>query len=138
MSRYDDIIDRPRPPLRRPPMPLEDRAAQFAPFAALAGHGAAVAEAARTTQERRGLSEGECARLDRCLAHLRAIVEEGGQPTVQLVRFVADERKEGGRHVCKTGALRAVDDICGELVFIDGDRVPLADVVALEAKGLGS
>ncbi|MCR5841937.1 MAG: hypothetical protein K6G86_07650 [Bacteroidales bacterium] len=36
--RYDDIIDLPRPePQRHPRMPQADRAAQFAPFAALTG-----------------------------------------------------------------------------------------------------
>ena len=36
--RYDDIIELPRPePQRHPRMPRADRAAQFAPFAALTG-----------------------------------------------------------------------------------------------------
>ena len=36
--RYDDIIGLPRPePQRHPRMPRADRAAQFAPFAALTG-----------------------------------------------------------------------------------------------------
>ena len=36
--RYDDIIGLPRPePQRHPRMPRGDRAAQFAPFAALTG-----------------------------------------------------------------------------------------------------
>ena len=34
--RYDDLLDTPRPePRRHPRMPMADRAAQFAPFAAL-------------------------------------------------------------------------------------------------------
>ena len=38
-SRYDDIIALPRPePQRHPRMPRADRAAQFAPFAALTGY----------------------------------------------------------------------------------------------------
>ena len=37
--RYDDIIDLPHPePRRRPRMPIANRAAQFMPFAALAGY----------------------------------------------------------------------------------------------------
>ena len=36
--RYDDLLDTPRPePQRHPRMPMADRAAQFAPFAALTG-----------------------------------------------------------------------------------------------------
>ncbi len=48
--QYDDIIDLPHHvSLRHPQMPLSDRAAQFAPFAALAGHDAAIRETARRT-----------------------------------------------------------------------------------------
>ena len=48
-SRYDDIIDMPHHVSRdRPHMPIADRAAQFAPFAALTGHDAEV----KKTQER--------------------------------------------------------------------------------------
>ena len=44
---YDDIIDLSRPKSLRPSMPLRDRAAQFAPFAALTGYDASVQHAAR-------------------------------------------------------------------------------------------
>ena len=43
ISDYEDIInlERPKDP-KHPPMSMEKRAAQFAPFAALSGHGDAV------------------------------------------------------------------------------------------------
>ncbi|MBQ9632209.1 MAG: hypothetical protein IJV04_04745 [Lachnospiraceae bacterium] len=51
-EQYEDIIDLPRPVSRRhAPMSRENRAAQFAPFAALSGHDAAVREAARLNEE---------------------------------------------------------------------------------------
>ena len=49
-------------------MPLRDRAAQFAPFAALTGYEAAVGETARLTTERRELDAQEAAELNRRLA----------------------------------------------------------------------
>ena len=46
--RYDDIIDLPHPePQRHPRMSREDRAAQFAPFAALTGFESEIEKAAR-------------------------------------------------------------------------------------------
>ena len=49
---YDDIISLPHPTSsRHPRMPISDRAAQFSPFAALAGHSAALAETARAAEE---------------------------------------------------------------------------------------
>ena len=45
---YDDILYRSRPvSAAHPPMSRMDRAAQFAPFAALTGHRAALAETER-------------------------------------------------------------------------------------------
>ena len=46
-GKYDDIIGLSRPKSLRPAMPLRDRAAQFAPFAALTGYDASVQNAAR-------------------------------------------------------------------------------------------
>ena len=58
MRKYDDIIDLPRHVSKtHPQMPLSDRAAQFAPFAALTGHHEAVRESARLTDERVELNE---------------------------------------------------------------------------------
>ncbi|EGX77922.1 hypothetical protein HMPREF9457_00426 [Dorea formicigenerans 4_6_53AFAA] len=55
---YEDIINLPHPVSKRhKPMPVEDRAAQFAPFAALTGHQAAIEEVARVTDMRMELDE---------------------------------------------------------------------------------
>ena len=59
-NRYDDIIHLPHHVSQNhPQMPLRDRAAQFAPFAALTGCEAAVGETARLTAKRRELSSPE-------------------------------------------------------------------------------
>ena len=51
--RYDDMLDLPHPVTKKhKQMALLDRAAQFAPFAALAGYGEPVEETAQTAYER--------------------------------------------------------------------------------------
>ncbi|MBQ3797220.1 MAG: hypothetical protein II842_13290 [Butyrivibrio sp.] len=51
IERYSDIIHKDRPKSKNHvPMPLENRAAQFAPFAALTGYDDAIAEAARLNE----------------------------------------------------------------------------------------
>ncbi|MBE5846033.1 MAG: hypothetical protein E7302_18090 [Butyrivibrio sp.] len=46
MGKYDDIINLDRPVSKKhAPMPMENRAAQFAPFAALTGYEDAVDDA---------------------------------------------------------------------------------------------
>ena len=57
-DKYADIINLPHHVSRtHPQMCMADRAAQFSPFAALTGHDAAIAEAARLTDERPILDE---------------------------------------------------------------------------------
>ena len=49
---YEDILNLPRPVSgRHPRMPIEDRAAQFAPFSALSGYEDAIREAAKQAEE---------------------------------------------------------------------------------------
>ena len=58
MGKYDDIIDLPHPISKHhPPMRVADRAAQFAPFAALTGYEDAIEEAARLTDAQEELGE---------------------------------------------------------------------------------
>lgn len=52
MHRYDDIIDLPHHVSKtHPHMPVADRAAQFAPFAALSGHNEALKEAVHQVEQ---------------------------------------------------------------------------------------
>jgi hypothetical protein len=52
IEQYADIIDLPRPePRCCPRMPLEKRAAQFAPFAALTGYEEVVEKTARQHED---------------------------------------------------------------------------------------
>ena len=52
IEQYTDIIDLPRPePRCCPRMPLEKRAAQFAPFAALTGYEEVVERTARQHED---------------------------------------------------------------------------------------
>lgn len=52
MSKYDDIIKLPHyVSSKHPRMAIRDRAAQFAPFAALTGHNEAMQETAEQMQK---------------------------------------------------------------------------------------
>ena len=129
MKNYDDIIERMRPPSRRPPMSLRDRAAQFAPFAALTGHGAALAEVARLTDERKPLSDEERDALNRTMTTLCDRLEE--HPTIRATYFVPDEHKAGGAYKTVEGAVRTIDDIEQRIVFIDGSAISIPEITAL-------
>lgn len=128
MSEYDDIIDLPRPKSRHEPMPMSDRAAQFSPFATLTGYGDAIDETARLTDVRIELSEEERAELDYKQQYLSTL----DAPTVSVTYFVPDERKSGGAYVTHTGALKRIDEVERAMVFADGTRVDMDEVVGIE------
>lgn len=53
MGKYDDIIYLPHPePKNHPRMSMKQRAAQFAPFAALTGYKEAIEEAQKRQEEK--------------------------------------------------------------------------------------
>ena len=58
MDDYSDIINLSRPVSKRPRMSLEQRSAQFAPFAALIGYDDAVKETARITDSKIFIDNG--------------------------------------------------------------------------------
>ena len=130
MTAYADIIDLPHHVSRNhPQMPLRDRAAQFAPFAALTGYEAVVGENARLTAVKRELDAQEAEELNRQLA---AVVEHlSDHPEVTVEYFVPDERKSGGAYVTVTGRARHISIPEKTLVMEDGTEIPLDEVVSL-------
>ena len=122
---YDDILYCKRPvSFRHPPMPVEDRAAQFAPFAALTGYDSALDEASRITQNFICLDESEQLEVDH-----RLRCAESHQIPVQLTVFVPDQRKEGGAYKELCGTIRRIDPVNGIVHMMDRQSVPLAQIV---------
>lgn len=129
---YADLLDVPRPTRHiRPPMPRGDRAAQFAPFAALTGHYAAILETARVTQSRMQLTEDEKERLDYKQQLLQAHMAQ--HPSVTVTYFLPDERKDGGEYRVTTGNLRGINLHRRTLCLADGPEIVLDDIVELHS-----
>lgn len=129
---YDDILHLARPQSKKhTPMPKEDRAAQFLPFAALTGYDAAVSETARLTEDRIELDPQEAERLGERLAELAKRQKE--QPELSLLYYVPDARKAGGAYVTVSGRLRKITDFPRCIYLTDGIRIPIEDIVAVES-----
>ena len=109
-GKYDDIINMERPVSRRhPPMPLANRAAQFAPFAALTGYEAVIDEAARLTARQIELDEDAKAEINRQLLALAARTDAGEPVQVELTWFEPDGLKLGGAYRTELVLVRRVD-----------------------------
>lgn len=116
----------------RKQMSIENRAAQFAPFAALTGYGDSIAEASRYTDQRREMTEDELEELNGILRNLKKREKE--KPEVILTRFTEDERKAGGAYIEARGRLRRIDEAERFLIFESGERISLDDITELREK----
>ena len=129
---YDDIFDLPHHVSERhPQMSMYNRAAQFAPFAALTGHDSAITEAARLTEAEEELSESDAEVLNRKLAYLQSLDEK---PTISVTYFVPDDKKEGGSYHTATGIVKSVEPDKGVLQFEDGTGIPVIRIKDIDGE----
>lgn len=132
-GEYDDIINLPHHVSKtRQPMSMLERAAQFSPFQALTGYGAAIKETARLTDEKAELGEDDLSALNVKLRILMDHLEES--PEVSFVCFRPDERKAGGSYVSVTGKVRKIDGIKGAIIFQNGEKIQIENIVNIEGK----
>ena len=129
MSRYDDIIHLPHHVSKtRKPMPMINRAAQFAPFAALTGH-----ETARQTTPRQILSSDEQEILSRRLTY--AIGHIGERSNLTFIYFIPDTLKDGGRNITITGVIRRYDEL-ERTVILETNEILLIDNILSISGGM--
>ena len=133
MEKYREIIDLPHHVSKtRPQMPMSDRAAQFAPFAALTGYDAAIKETGRLTDERIELDEEALTDLNMRYQLLVDALDE--EPEVEITYFKPDERKSGGEYVTVTGTVKKVDDFERRITMQDGSKIPMDDVLSIDGE----
>ena len=111
-------------------MSRESRAAQFGSFAALSGYEEAVNEAGRLTDRKIELDENAKERLDWQIHILQTQMAQN--PEVEVVYFVPDQRKEGGRYERLEGVLQKVDLYKKEMVF-SGKRIAMEHILQLKS-----
>lgn len=116
MKKYEDIIGLSRPVSKKhPPMSRENRAAQFAPFAALTGFEGAIKETARVTGEKIELDETQKTFLDE---KLKVLLRE--KTPALFTYFQKDEQKEGGAYITVSGIVKKTDAYTHKIVLEDG------------------
>ena len=132
-EQYKDIIDLPHHVSKtRPQMPMSDRAAQFAPFAALTGYDSAIKETGRLTDVRIELDEEALTALDMKYQLLMDAFDDA--PEVTITYFQPDERKAGGAYVTATGAVIKVDDFERLITMQGGTKIPMDDILSIDGE----
>lgn len=124
MGNYDDIINLPHhEPKHHPRMSMWNRAAQFAPFAALTGYYDAISDSNLIRDEFNETGDFENDELNRTLADISSRLSD--QPSVTVEYFEPDQNKTGGFHKVVVGTIRKIDEIVRIIEMTDGRRIPI-------------
>lgn len=132
-NEYGDIINLPHHQSNKHPhMSLHDRAAQFAPFAALKGYDDEIIETARLTDERLELSNEDMALLNE---RLHIIIDNiKSNPEVEITYFVPDDKKSGGAYVTAKGNIRRIDDVERIIYFTNDMKISIEDLYRIDGE----
>lgn len=130
-EQYGDIIDMEHPEsLKHPRMPRLNRAAQFAPFAALTGYDDLIHEAARYTDRRIVLDENKKEELNRKLS---VLIRRETPTEAVFTCFVPDPKKSGGTYENVHGRIEKTDMLNGYITLDSGRILDVGDVVEIRS-----
>lgn len=129
--KYDDIIHLPHyQSSERRHMSLRDRAAQFAPFAALSGYEEAIGETARFTDEKVILDEDAVEKINEILYEISQHLQEKWK--VSVTYFEPDSMKKGGAYLTDVGRIKKFDDIEKTIIMDSGMKIRMEQIIRIE------
>lgn len=116
-----------RPKSKYPKMSMSDRAAQFAPFAALTGHKEAILEQQRITQTKRILSNEEKLEINEKIIELMNLKSK-----CRIIYFEKDKTKSGGKYLNRVLSFKRIDELNKVLYFKENIQIQIDDIVDIE------
>lgn len=132
-DNYEDIINLPHyEPKYHPRMSKHNRAAQFAPFAALTGYEEQVRETARLTDKKLEIDDALKEKLSNKLNYIQDNLNIKSE--LNFIYFISDLRKSGGKYVKKKGIVKKIDIIEQYVQLIDKTKIPINDIISIEGE----
>lgn len=116
-----------RPKSKYPKMSMSDRAAQFAPFAALTGHKEAILEQQRTTHSKRILSNEEKLEINEKIIELINLKSK-----CRITYFEKDKTKSDGKYLNRVLSFKRIDELNKVLYFKENIQIQIEDIVGIE------
>lgn len=132
VHNYDDIMNMPKPKSNHITMDRLQRASQFAPFSALNGYEESIFEAGRIVDKKILLSQEQKDEISYKLIYLQEHIKENIE--IEVVYFIADNKKKGGSYQSKIGVLRKIDDVERKIQFIDKSFINICDIYKLNVE----
>ncbi len=136
MEKYQSILKKPyQKSTNRKHMSLNDRAAQFAPFAALTGYEESISEVARLTNKKQNLSQEAKSIIN---AKLQFIITNNLKEEVLFTYFIPDDKKQGGKYVDIKKVVKRIDEVNREVFFVDRTSIHIDMILDIRSLTIDS
>jgi len=123
MGKYDDIINLPHHVSKnRPQMSLENRAAQFAPFAALVGYAEAISASKEIKEDKKLLAEDKLEELEETLHYLNT------GDYVEVKYYIASKKN----YFTYKGHIKRIDQIDKLIIFDNRKSISIKDIIDIK------
>ena len=129
MNKYDDIINLEHyTSKKRPRMSIDNRAAQFAPFAALTGYSDAVKETARLTETKKRLTEEQKIILNEKITAINNNLEQ----QIKIIYYIQDDKKTGGKYEEYIGKIIKIDTYNNHIIISNNKKILFDNIYEIE------
>lgn len=123
MGKYDDIINLPHHISKNhPQMSLENRAAQFAPFAALVGYSEAITSSQEIKEEKKLIIDDKKEELEEIIHYLNI------GDNIEIKYFVSNKNK----YFIYKGKIKKIDRIDKKIIFDNRKSIFIKDIVDIK------
>jgi hypothetical protein len=131
--KYSDIINLPHHvSSKHPHLSREQKAAQFAPFAALTGFEDDISETARLTDKRIEIDDGLKEIISNKLNLIKLNIKN--KPIVIITYFINDLKKSGGKYIDIEGMVKKINLFDNYLLLNDNTKVPIKDIIDIKSE----
>ena len=113
-------------------MSITNRAAQFAPFAALTGYSDEIKEASRITCKKIEIDEDLKEIIDNKLQIIQSRIKD--KPNINVTYFLPDKKKSGGKYITINKYVKKIDLYNKEIIFFDKTKIFINNIIDIDIK----
>lgn len=128
MNKYEDIINLSRPISNHPKMPIESRAKEFMPFAALTGYNESILEEGRLVDTKKVLSRDKIEEINYTLNKIDK------DNSYLITYFKHDKYKNGGEYLDIIGKIKKIDFIYKKIILENKHEIDIDDIYNIMIK----
>ena len=131
--KYSDIINLPHHvSTTHPHLSREQKAAQFAPFAALTGFDDDVKETARLTDKRIDIDDGLKEIISNKLNKIDINIKS--KPIVTITYFLQDSKKSGGKYIEVTDSIKKINIFDNYILLLNNTKIFIPDIIDIQGE----